>query len=42
MRWPKKEGVIGWRKLHNEEVHNLYACSLRNISPIKLMKSRTV
>jgi hypothetical protein len=23
---PKKEGVFGsWRRLHNEELHNLYA-----------------
>jgi hypothetical protein len=36
---PKKEGIMGgWRKLHNEELHNLY-CSL-NI--IRIVKSRRV
>jgi hypothetical protein len=34
---PKRDGVIGgWRKLHNEELHNLY--SSPNI--IRMMKSR--
>jgi hypothetical protein len=34
---PKRDGVTGgWRKLHNEEVHNLY--SLPNI--IRIIKSR--
>jgi hypothetical protein len=24
---PKRDGVMGeWRKLHNEELHNLYSC----------------
>jgi hypothetical protein len=32
---PKREEVAGdWRRLHNEELHNLYA-SLNNISVIK-------
>jgi hypothetical protein len=32
---PKRDGVTDvWRKLHNEELHNLYA------SPIRIMKSR--
>jgi hypothetical protein len=22
---PKRDGVMGWRKLHNEELHNLYS-----------------
>jgi hypothetical protein len=36
---PKKEGVTGgWRKLHNEELHNLY--SSQNI--IRIIKSRRV
>jgi hypothetical protein len=35
---PKREEVIrGWRKLHNEELHNLYALS--NII-IRVIKSR--
>jgi hypothetical protein len=34
---PKRDGIIGgWRKLHNEELHNLY-CSL---SIIRMIKSR--
>jgi hypothetical protein len=34
---PKRDGVAGgWRKLHNEELHNLY--SSRSI--IRIMKSR--
>jgi hypothetical protein len=34
---PKRDGVIGgWRKLHNEELHNLY-CSP---SIIRIIKSR--
>jgi hypothetical protein len=36
---PKREEVAGgWRRLHNEELYNLYAS--RNIT--KLMKSRRV
>jgi hypothetical protein len=32
---PKRDEVIGgWRKLHNEELHNLYC------SPIRIIKSR--
>jgi hypothetical protein len=35
MFWPKKGGVRGgWRKLHNEELHNLYS------SPSIIIKSR--
>jgi hypothetical protein len=34
---PKRDKIIGgWRKLHNEELHNL--CSLPNI--IRMIKSR--
>jgi hypothetical protein len=34
---PKRDGgTVGWRKLHNEELHNLY--SLPSI--IRIMKSR--
>jgi hypothetical protein len=34
---PKKDGVKGgWRKLHNEELHNLYSSP----SVIRIMKSR--
>jgi hypothetical protein len=34
---PKKDGVTGgWRKLHNEELHNLYSSS----SKIRIIKSR--
>jgi hypothetical protein len=34
---PKRDEVTGgWRKLHNEELHNLYSSS----SVIKLIKSR--
>jgi hypothetical protein len=34
---PKREGVTGgWRKLHNEELHNLYSSS----SIIRIIKSR--
>jgi hypothetical protein len=34
---PKKDEMIGgWRKLHNEELHNLYSSS----SIIRMMKSR--
>jgi hypothetical protein len=36
---PKRDEVIGgWRKLHNEELHNLY-CSP---SIIRMVKSRTM
>jgi hypothetical protein len=34
---PKRDGVTGgWRKLHNEELHNLYASP----SIIRIIKSR--
>jgi hypothetical protein len=34
---PKKEGVArDWRRLHNEELHNLYA----SLNIIKMMKLR--
>jgi hypothetical protein len=34
---PKRDGVTGgWRKLHNEELHNLYSSS----SIIRIIKSR--
>jgi hypothetical protein len=34
---PKRDGVTGgWRKLHNEELHNLYSSP----SAIKIIKSR--
>jgi hypothetical protein len=34
---PKRDGVMGgWRKLHNEELHNLYPVS----SIIRIIKSR--
>jgi hypothetical protein len=33
---PKREEMIGWRRLHNEELHNLYAS--QNI--IRVIKSR--
>jgi hypothetical protein len=34
---PMREGVTGgWRKLHNEELHNLYSST----SVIRLIKSR--
>jgi hypothetical protein len=32
----KRDGVIGWRKLHNEELHNLYSSP----SIIRIIKSR--
>jgi hypothetical protein len=36
---PKRDEVIGgWRKLHNEELHNLYCSS----SIIRIIKSRRV
>jgi hypothetical protein len=36
---PKRYGVTGgWRKLHNEELHNLYSSP----SIIRIMKSRTM
>jgi hypothetical protein len=39
MRGPKREEVArGWRRLHNEELHNLYASS--NI--IRVNKSRGI
>jgi hypothetical protein len=34
---PKRDGVTGgWRKMHNEELHNLYSSS----SIIRIIKSR--
>jgi hypothetical protein len=34
---PKRDGVMGgWRKMHNEELHNLYSSP----SIIKIIKSR--
>jgi hypothetical protein len=41
MQWrifgPKKDGMTeGWRKLHNEELHNLYSSP----SIIRIIKSR--
>jgi hypothetical protein len=34
---PKRDGVTGgWRKLHNEELHNLYS----SLSVIRIIKSR--
>jgi hypothetical protein len=33
---PKRDEVIGWRKLHNEELHNFYFSS----SIIRMMKSK--
>jgi hypothetical protein len=39
---PKRDGVmVGWRKLHNEELHNLYS-SLRLIRIIKSRRMRWV
>jgi hypothetical protein len=35
---PKREGAGGWRRLHNEKLHNSYASP--NI--IRVIKSRTV
>jgi hypothetical protein len=36
---PKREEVIGgWRKLHNEELHNLYSSP----SIIRIIKSRRI
>jgi hypothetical protein len=32
----KRDEVTGWRKLHNEELHNLYSSP----SIIRMMKSR--
>jgi hypothetical protein len=35
--WPKRDAIIGgWRKLHSEDLHNLY--SLSNM--IRMIKSR--
>jgi hypothetical protein len=35
--WPKRDEVMGsWRKLHNEELHDLYSSP----SIIRIMKSR--
>jgi hypothetical protein len=34
---PKRDGVMGgWRKLHNEELHNLYSSA----SVMRIIKSR--
>jgi hypothetical protein len=33
---PKRDEVIGWRKLHNEELHNLFSSP----SIIRMVKSR--
>jgi hypothetical protein len=34
---PKRDEMIGgWRKLHNEELHNLYS----SLSTIRIIKSR--
>jgi hypothetical protein len=33
---PKREVTVGWRKLHNEELHNLHSSP----SIIRMMKSR--
>jgi hypothetical protein len=34
---PKRDGVMGgWRKLYNEELHNLYS----SLSIIRIIKSR--
>jgi hypothetical protein len=33
---PKRDHIIGWRKLHNEELHNLYSSP----SIITMIKSR--
>jgi hypothetical protein len=33
---PKRDGVMEWRKLHNEELHNLYSSP----NKIRLIKSR--
>jgi hypothetical protein len=38
---PKRDEMVrGWRRLHNEELHNLYASS-NNIRVIKSRKMRT-
>jgi hypothetical protein len=36
---PERDEVIGWRKLHNEELHNLY-CSPSIIRIIKSWRMR--
>jgi hypothetical protein len=36
---PKRDEMIGWRKLHNEELHNLY-CSPSIIRNIKIRRIR--
>jgi hypothetical protein len=33
---PKRDEVIGWRELHNEEFHNLYS----SLNIIVMMKSK--
>jgi hypothetical protein len=35
---PKRDEMIGWRKLHNEELHNLYSST----SIIRMIKSRSM
>jgi hypothetical protein len=35
---PKRDEVTGWRKLHNEELHNSYSSP----SIIRMMKSRRI
>jgi hypothetical protein len=37
---PERDEDVSWRKLHNDELHNL--CSSPNIMVIKLMKNRWV
>jgi hypothetical protein len=34
--WPKEEVTGGWRKLHNEELHNMYS----SLSIIRMIQSR--
>jgi hypothetical protein len=37
---PKREGIVGdWRRLHNEELHNLYT-SLYIVRMIKAMRMK--
>jgi hypothetical protein len=35
--WKRDEVIGGWRKLHNEELHNLYSSS----GTIRMIKSRS-
>jgi hypothetical protein len=39
-KWDEMVMVLGWRKLHNEELHYLY--SLPSTSTINMMKSRSM